>query len=296
LVVWAIGVCFVALSGPTLQFDWPSAANMSTGFQLLSAHIQILWVFVLIGLTLFVTRRRVVVDFATRAPASALNRTELSFIIGYAVVAQLVGVGFGGLIGIYPVSLHLCGSVFGISTTVSPTNVYAWVTYNLVVYALIPYAVFRARGYSNEALSLKSADRRADLLLIALILILESAFELMFEHNIFNLSGHQLLVGTPATLLIYFLGASLPIMVFIYAILLPRYLKLTGSIVDTVVLGGVTYAALHLFEAWTLWDSPKNAALSLIFLMFQYFGPVWSSRCSRFAREMPGSTSGLTIP
>jgi len=62
-------------------------------------------------------------------------------------------------------------------------------------------------------------------------------------------------------------------MVFIYAILLPRYLKLTGSIVDTVILGGVTYAALHLFEAWTLWDLPKNAALSLIFLMFQYFGP-----------------------
>jgi hypothetical protein len=56
-------------------------------------------------------------------------------------------------------------------------------------------------------------------------------------------------------------------------ILLPRYLKLTGSIVDTVILGGVTYAALHLFEAWTLWDSPKNVALSLIFLMFQYFGP-----------------------
>ena len=171
------------------------------------------------------------------------------------------------------VSLHLPGTVFGISTYVSPATVYAWVVYNFVVYAVIPYAVFRARGYSNEALSLTSSNRRQDLLLIAVILVLESAFELTFDHSIFSLSGHQLLIGAPAAFLIYFLGTSLPIMVFIYAILLPRYLKLTGSIVTTVILGGVTYAVLHLSEAWTLWNSPRNVVLSLIFLMFQYFGP-----------------------
>jgi hypothetical protein len=273
IVVWVASIAFVALSGPKVPFDWPSMPDMSTGFQLLSANIQILWVLLLIGVTVFVTRRRTVVDLATRAPAPAVNRAELLFMVGYAVVAQLIGIGVGRLVGIYPISLHLPGTVFGVSTPVSPADVYAWVAYNFVVYAVLPYAVFRARGYSNEALSLTSADRRADLSLIAIILVLESAFELAFDHGIFGLTGHQLLVGAAATFCIYFLGTSLPIMVFVYAILLPRYLKLTGSIATTVILGGVTYAVLHLFEAWTLWDSPKNVLLSLVFLVFQYFGP-----------------------
>jgi hypothetical protein len=273
IVVWAACVGFVALSRRTLPFDWPNVSDMSPGSQLLSANVQILWVLLLIGVAFYVTRRRTVIDLATRAPESAVNRVELLFLVGYAVVAQVIGLGFGRLIGTYPISLHLPGSVFGITSNVSPADVYAWVAYNFVVYAVIPYAVFRARGYSNEALSLTSTDRRQDLLLIAVILILESAFELIFEHGIFKLSGHQLLVGAPATFVVYFFGTSLPIMVFIYAILLPRFLKLTGSIVTTVILGGVTYAVLHLFEAWTLWNSPKNIILSLSFLMFQYFGP-----------------------
>lgn len=273
IVVWAASVGFVALSVRTLPFDWPGMPAMSTGFQLISAHVQILWVFFLIGVTLFVTRRRKVVDLSTRAPAPTENRAELLFLVAYAVVAQVVGFVLGRLIGSYPISFHLPGTVFGITTAVSPTDVYAWVAYNFVVYAVIPYVIFRARGYSNEALNLTSADRRGDLLLIVIILVLESAFELAFDHSIFNLTGQQLLIGAPATLIIYLLGTSLPTMVFIYAILLPRYLKLTGSVVTTVILGGVTYAALHLFEAWTLWNSPTNIALSLVFLMFQYFGP-----------------------
>ena len=103
--------------------------------------------------------------------------------------------------------------------------------------------------------------------------MLESAFELVLVPNLFKLSGTQLLEGMPAAFVIYFLGTSLPIMVFIYSILLPRYLKLTGSVVTTVILGGATYAVVHFFEAWTLWDSLQNSLLSVIFLMFQYFGP-----------------------
>jgi hypothetical protein len=65
----------------------------------------------------------------------------------------------------------------------------------------------------------------------------------------------------------------LPTMVLIYAILLPRYLKLTGSAISTVLLGGPTYAAMHLVEGWSAFDSPRHAALSLLFVLFQYFGP-----------------------
>jgi hypothetical protein len=37
-------------------------------------------------------------------------------------------------------------------------------------------------------------------------------------------------------------------MVLIYAILIPRYLKLTGSATTTVLLGGLTYALMHIVE------------------------------------------------
>jgi hypothetical protein len=62
-------------------------------------------------------------------------------------------------------------------------------------------------------------------------------------------------------------------MVLIYSILLPRYLKITGSTISTVLLGGLTYAAMHVVEGWSAFDSPQHVALSLMFVLFQYFGP-----------------------
>ena len=281
IAVWGLSVAFVAFSVRTLPFNWgemampgmASMTNMSTKYHLMSANVQIIFVFLLIGVTLYVTRRRNVENIADRAPAFVQSRREVLWMVAYAVAAQLIGLIIGHKIGGYAISLHLPGTVFGINNNVSQKAVYAWVVYNFIVYAVIPYLFFRWRGYSNKALSLRSADRLKDLLLIVIILGLESAFELGFDRKIFSLSNHELLVGIPATFVIYMLGTSLPIMIFIYAILLPRFLRLTGSIATTVILGGATYAVLHLFEAWTLWNSPTNIGLSLIFLMFQYFGP-----------------------
>src|SRR5215217_2523019 len=36
---------------------------------------------------------------------------------------------------------------------------------------------------------------------------------------------------------------------------------------------GVTYATIHLLDSWTTYDTVTNGTLSVIFLMFQYFGP-----------------------
>ncbi len=52
-------------------------------------------------------------------------------------------------------------------------------------------------------------------------------------------------------------------MVLIYAILIPRYLKLTGSFTTTVILGGITYAAMHIIEGWSVFSTPRNIELSL---------------------------------
>jgi hypothetical protein len=62
-------------------------------------------------------------------------------------------------------------------------------------------------------------------------------------------------------------------MVFVYCILTPRYLRLTGSVPATVILGGVTYALLHFFDGWTTFADPVDALMSVLFLLLFYAGP-----------------------
>ena len=154
-----------------------------------------------------------------------------------------------------------------------PTEVWIWASYNFLVFAVAPYLYFRRR-YTNTQLNLRSTNRRNDALLIVVVLVIESAFELaVFDKNIFRLSPYQVLLGAPLTFFVFFIGTVLPTMVLIYAILLPRYLKLTGSTISAVLLGGITYAAMHIVEGWSAFDSPRHAALSLMFVLLQYFGP-----------------------
>jgi hypothetical protein len=128
------------------------------------------------------------------------------------------------------------------------------------------------RGYSREALNLKSANLANDTLVVVIVLALETSLELA-GRGIFAITGHQFLVGGLLSFVVHLLGTALPVMVFIYAILLPRYLKLTGSTATTVLLGALSYATLHIFEYWTVYDSLPHAALSLIFAVTTFFGP-----------------------
>ena len=109
---------------------------------------------------------------------------------------------------------------------------------------------------------------------ILVVLAIESAFELsVFDKGILRLSPNQVLLAAPLSFAVFFIGTVLPTMVLIYAILLPRYLKLTGSAISTVLLGGLTYAAMHIVEGWSAFDSPRDTGLSLIFVLLTYFGP-----------------------
>ncbi len=38
-------------------------------------------------------------------------------------------------------------------------------------------------------------------------------------------------------------------------------------------VGGLTYALAHHFDGWTLFNSPANAVLTVVFLLLQYFSP-----------------------
>lgn len=256
-----------------LPFDRPAIAQLSFAVQMAAPSITLLEVFVLMVLVFLVTKRRVIPDMSARAPEWSVALRETLLVLCYAALGQIGGWILGPVLGYRPFSFHIAGTVFGCGVAPQRGEVWTWALYNFVVFAVVPYLYFR-RHYTSSELNLRSSNRRNDALLILIVLVIESAFELMaFDNTLFHLSGHQILLGAPLTFLIFFIGTVLPTMVLIYSILLPRYLKLTGSATSTVLMGGLTYAAMHIVEGWSTFDSPRNAVLSLIFVLLQYFGP-----------------------
>lgn len=286
VVLWiaAIAAIFPLSEGPpsqgplthglhgSLPFNRPVLANVPFAAQVMVQAVSPLPPLVLMVVTYFLTRRRAVPDISARAPVApvALRETLLLWLYGAAVltVGQVIGRRlFGEGIG-----LHLNGSLFGATRVQSPAEVWTWAAYNFVFYAVVPYLFFRMRGYSHEALNLKSSNVANDTLVIVVVLALEAGLELA-GRGLFALNGRQMLMGGLLSFVAHLFGTGLPVMVFIYAILFPRYLRLTGSAVTTVLLGALSYAALHIFEYWTVYDSPAHAALSVIFAVTTFFGP-----------------------
>jgi hypothetical protein len=273
LLLWvACSAAIFPLSHGTLPFNQPRLAG--TPFQARVYGTIFGWLFALIfiAVTYALTRRRAIPDMASRAPnrVMALRETVGLWIYGAVVIAagqiigrRFLGEGFG---------LHLNGSLFGMTRMTTPTQAWVWAFYNFVLFAMAPYLVFRARGYSHEALNLKSANLRNDTLVILVVLGIEASVELA-AGDFLKLSAHQMLAGGALSFVIHLLGTGLPVMIFIYAILMPRYARLTGSTAATVLLGAASYAAVHIFEYWTVYDSLPHALLSLIFVMLTFITP-----------------------
>jgi hypothetical protein len=271
---WLAGnALVVAVAGDALPFDWPQAAERTPVGHLVDANLALAEVFLLTVLTYWMTSRRTVPDIAGRAPERAVAARETLFLLLYGAGGLGLGFVLARLAGWHPFALHLAGTIYGTHEHVSPAEAVAWAAYNLVVYAVVPLLLFRRR-YSSEALNLRSSNRRADAILIGTILVIESVVQIAaLQPAILDLSARQLVLGMPLTFSLYLAGAVLPAMIFIYAILVPRFLRLTGSTATTVILGGLAYAGLHVWDAWTVFDSPGNAALSLVFLLLTYFAP-----------------------
>jgi hypothetical protein len=274
VTLWIVGYLLVFwIAGASLPFDRPAVAALPFALQLAAPSITLIEILVLMALVFPLTRGRVVPDIASRAPHRQMALRETLLVIGYAALGQVGGWILGPALGYRAFSFHIAGTVFGCSVAPQRGEMWTWALYNFVVFALLPYLYFRRR-YTNMQLNLRSTDRRNDLLLIVAVIVVESAFELaVFDNTLFSLSAHQILIGAPLTLLIFFIGTVFPTMILIYAILLPRYLALSGSRITTVLLGGLTYAAMHIVEGWSTFSSPTNATLSLIFVLLQYFGP-----------------------
>jgi hypothetical protein len=209
---------------------------------------------------------------AARAPGRALAARETALLLGYAALGQVGGWLLGPALGYRPFSFHIAGTLVGCSVPPSIGEVWTWAIYNFVVFAAVPYLWFRAR-YSATQLNLRSTNRWNDVLVIVVVAIIEGVVELSAFPGIFRMTARQLLIAAPLSFFVFFIGTVLPTMVLIYAILVPRYLKLTGSFAATVLLGGLTYAAMHLVEGWSVFTTPRDIALSLLFVALQYFGP-----------------------
>ncbi|WP_329238663.1 hypothetical protein OG417_36230 [Actinoallomurus sp. NBC_01490] len=262
----------ISIGGRHLPFHASSLAEPPTPAAVLGADAMYLEIFGLMALAYLLTRRRAGVDLAARAPARPQARRETLLVLAYGVVAMLGGLMLGRAFGWHAFGFHLDGMVIRTGQRVMPEEMVAWAAYNLVVYAVVPFLVFRRR-YSAEQLNLRSRDRRGDLLVILVILAVESTVQLLSNGAILDLKPRQLLLGAPLTFALSFAGTVLPTMVFIYCILTPRYLKLTGSVPATVILGGLTYALLHFFDGWTNFASPVDTLLSVLYLLLFYTGP-----------------------
>ena len=252
---------WLLLSGVGLLFSrhTPSYRGLVTG----SSEYLVL-VVLMFGLVVLLTRKRPVIGLAQRAPESSIARRETLAMWAYValvmVAGRLIGQHFFG----EGIALHLNGSLVGATRVQSPIEVYTWAAYNGILLALIPYVVFRMRGYSNEQLNLKSANLKSDLLVIIVVLAFSIGMD-MIGPNIFQLSRHQQLVGGLMSFWLHMFGTDLPIMIVIYSILMPRYFKLFSPM-TAYLLGAVSYPTIHIFESGTRYDSMGAAAMSLTFV------------------------------
>ena len=271
--LWVLAnVLVLVLAGRTLPFDWPGVPGTSVD-HVVGTNLALATGLGMMVLVCALTRRRDRPDLAARAPDLATTRRETVLLLAYGALGLVGGFALGRALGWHPFGLHLAGSVVGTHEHVGPAEALTWAGYNLLVYAVVPLVVFRRR-YTAEQLNLVSGDRRGDARLIVVVLLVESAIQVATLSTVVGaLTPRQYVIGLPATFLLYLAGAVLPAMVFVYALLVPRFLKLTGSTATTVILGGVTYTLLHVWDAWTVLTSPTDVLLSTVFLFFVYFTP-----------------------
>ncbi len=274
VILWiAAHGAVLLLAGGHLPFDRPALAGIPFAIQVAAPTFVMIQIFLLMGVVYWLTRKRVIPDIAARAPARHVAARETIALLAYAAAGQVGGWIVGPALGYRAFSFHIAGTLVGCSTPPPQGEFLTWATYNFLVFAAVPYLWFRRR-YDPTALNLRSTNRRNDLLVIVVVCLIESAFEFStLDGGLFRLSPRQLLIGAPLSFLVFFVGTVLPTMVLIYSILVPRYLKLTGSATTTVLLGGLTYALTHIVEGWSAFDSPRDTALSLLFVVLGYLGP-----------------------
>jgi len=262
----------LALARGYLPFDRPNLAGQPFWLQVAMPSIAIVEQVALMGLVALLSRGRPSTEVGDRAPDDRVAGRETALVLLYALLAQAGGWIVGPALGYRPFSFHLAGTLVGCSVLASPGEAMVWAGYNFLMFAVIPYLWFRRR-YSNRELCLVFDRGGRDLTVMVCVLVVESAVQLSVMPGILSLPLPVLLRAAPLAFGLFLVGTVLPTMITVYAILLPRYYKLTGSMAITVILGGLTYASVHLVEGWSSFRTPSDTVLSLLFVVLSYTGP-----------------------
>lgn len=276
LILWVfLSLAFIALChGPrgAVPLNLPPNQLKQTPIaQVIGSWLALIFLVLECGLVLLLTRRRPWPNLAQRSPERSIALRETSVMCVYAAIILLAGRWLGFHIFGAGIAMHLNGSFVGATRIQSPHEVFLWSAYNFTFFALLPYIVFRMRGYSREQLNLRSANWKSDALVILVVLAVGCLMDLRGP-NILQLTPHQRVVGGLLSLVIHLFLTDLPVMIFIYAILLPRYARLFSP-ATAFLLGAASYPAIHIFEAFTRYDSPYNSLISVIFVFLFFFPP-----------------------
>ncbi len=225
-----------------------------------------------IGLIAVITRKRTVPDMAERAPERRVAIQEVTALWIYGAAVLFFGRFLGLRLFGEGIAMHLNGSLVGATRLQLPRELYTWAAYNFVLLALVPYLVFRARGYTNHQLNLKSENVKSDTLVILVVLAIGCFLDIVVGKNFLDLTPHQQLVGGTLSFFFHLAGTDLPIMIFIYALLMPRYARLASGAM-AFLLGAASYPAMHVFESWTRYDSLAHGTLSVLVVFLFFFPP-----------------------
>jgi len=276
LLLWTLlSLAFIALChGPrgVVPLNLPPNQLRQTPLaQVIGSWLALIFLVLECGLVFLLTRRRPWPDLAQRAPERAVALRETVALLVYAAIVLLAGRWLGFHTFGAGIAMHLNGSLVGATRIQSPREVYLWCAYNFTLFALLPYIVFRRRGYSREQLNLRSANWKNDTLVILVVLAVGCLIDLRGP-NILQLTPHQRVVGGLLSFVIHLFLTDLPVMIFIYAILLPRYARLFSP-ATAYLLGAASYPAIHIFETFTRYDSPYDSLISAIFVFLFFFPP-----------------------
>lgn len=272
VVLWLlVSVSAVMLTQRGIPLNIPALNRMNPIFAVAFSSIAIAVLIAEMGIVLFLTRGRPFPQLDLRAPDRAIAKKEMWWLWIYVALIMLTGRYLGLHFFGEGIAMHLNGSVVGPTRVQSPLEVGTWAAYNGVFLALIPYLAFRRRGYSHQALNLKSANLKNDSLVIVVILLISCLLDLAGP-NIFQLSPHQQVAGGLLSFFLNMAGTDLPIMIVIYGILLPRYVKLSSPVTGYLV-GAASYPIMHLFESWTRYSTISDSAVSVLFVFLTFFPP-----------------------
>ncbi len=249
----------------------PNQLRQTPLAQVIGSWLALIFLVLECGLVFLLTLRRPWPDLGQRTPQRTIALRETIAVWIYIAIVLLAGRWIGFRIFGAGIAMHLNGSLVGATRVQSPHEVYLWSAYNFTLLALVPYVVFRMRGYSREQLNLRSANWKNDTLVILVVLAIGCLMDLTGP-NILQLTPHQRVVGGLLSFVVHMFLTDLPVMILIYGILLPRYVRLVSP-ATAFLLGAASYPAIHIFESFTRYDSPNHSLISVIFVFLFFFPP-----------------------